>query len=659
MSYRPFSRLLIANRGEIAIRIMRSAKQLGLGTVAVYSDADRNAPHVRAADEAVCIGAATPQASYLDIANIIAAAKASGADAVHPGYGFLAENAGFAQACLDAGLVFVGPPPSAIAAMGNKAGAKQLMNKAGVPCIPGFEESQDDATLAEAAKKIGYPVMIKAAAGGGGRGMRRVESAADFAAALRSARSEAQHAFGSGELILERALTAPRHIEIQVFADTHGNTVHLGERDCSVQRRQQKIIEEAPSPAVSPELRARMGAVAVTAAKSIGYTGAGTVEFLLDQNGEFFFMEMNTRLQVEHAVTEAVTGLDLVAMQLRVAAGETLGLAQQDVHFNGHAIEVRLCAEDPAKDFLPQSGKVLLWHAPDGVRVDHALESGVTVPPFYDSMLAKLVAHATTRDDARAQLAAALEDCTVLGIETNRSFLIDCLRHEEFAKGRAATDFIPRLFPAASRKAVVPATTSLALAAVLFYESAANAAPYSRELRNWSSTGAMATPLRFDVEDSQRDFSVVPLARDCFRVTSGGENIEIARLCRESSLIRFSSDSREYHARYAWSDDSLLLDFAGRCLRLRNVLLDPPRNASGSGSDGRVVAPMNGRIAEIGVSPGDAVAAGQILLVLEAMKMEHPIPAPVAGRVAEIGVAAGEQVAPGQLLVLIEPAAMP
>src|SRR4051794_4178805 len=377
MKRTPFFKILIANRGEIALRIMRTARRLGYGVVAVYSDADRDALHVREADQAVRIGEPLPAQSYLRIDAIIAAAKASGASAIHPGYGFLAENEGFAQACRDAGLVFIGPSPEAIKAMGNKAGAKDIMRKAGVPVVPGYQGAdQSDAVMLTEAERIGFPVMIKAVAGGGGRGMRLVADAASFPDALRSARSEAQGAFGDPTVILERAIVNPRHIEIQVFGDRHGNAIHLGERDCSVQRRHQKLIEEAPSPVVSPELRARMGAIAVQAIRSIGYEGAGTLEFLLDGNGDFYFMEMNTRLQVEHPVTEAIIGLDLVELQLRVASGEPLGLQQDDIRISGHAIEVRLCSEDAGHDFMPQSGRMALWQMPDDLRVEHALQSG-------------------------------------------------------------------------------------------------------------------------------------------------------------------------------------------------------------------------------------------------------------------------------------------
>ena len=408
---------------------------------------------------------------------IIAAAKASGATAVHPGYGFLAENEDFAQACRDAGLVFIGPSPEAIRAMGNKAGAKDIMQKAGVPCVPGYQGAdQSDAVMLAEAKKIGFPVMIKAVAGGGGRGMRLVADAAAFPDALRSARSEAQGAFGDPTVILERAIVDPRHIEIQVFGDRYGNAIHLGERDCSVQRRHQKLIEEAPSPKVTPELRARMGAVAVAAVKSIGYEGAGTLEFLLDPGGEFYFMEMNTRLQVEHPVTEAITGLDLVELQLRIAAGEPLGLRQEDVKFSGHAIEVRLCSEDAGHDFMPQSGTMALWQMPDGVRVEHALQSGSEIPPFYDSMIAKIISHGADRNEARGRLICGLEQTAAFGVTTNQGFLISCLRHPGFAKGEATTAFIGNhrdelLAPCADE-------ADVALAALLLYVTNPHAPPW-------------------------------------------------------------------------------------------------------------------------------------------------------------------------------------
>ncbi|HSW23413.1 MAG TPA: acetyl-CoA carboxylase biotin carboxylase subunit, partial [Burkholderiaceae bacterium] len=439
----PFTKILIANRGEIALRVMRSARDAGYRTVAVYSSADAGSLHVREADQAVYIGEPAPAKSYLNIAAIIDAARRTGADAVHPGYGFLAENADFARACRDARLVFIGPSPEAIDAMGHKAAAKRLMAAAGVPCVPGYDgDDQSPERLGAEAGRVGYPVMIKAVAGGGGRGMRLVASAAEFAQALASARSEALHAFGDAAVIVERAIVEPRHIEIQVFADRHGHAIHLGERDCSVQRRHQKLIEEAPSPAVSAELRERMGAAAVAAARAIRYEGAGTLEFLLDRDGQFYFMEMNTRLQVEHPVTEAITGLDLVALQLQVAAGEPLSLQQHQVRREGHAIEVRLCAEDAEQAFMPQSGTLGLWQPPPRLRVEHALHSGAEIPPHYDSMIAKIVSHGATRDEARRKLIAGLADTVALGVKTNQALLARCLAHPVFAAGGATTAFI-------------------------------------------------------------------------------------------------------------------------------------------------------------------------------------------------------------------------
>ena len=423
-----------------------------------------------------------------------------------PGYGFLAENEDFAQACRDAGLVFIGPSPEAIRAMGNKAGAKDIMQKAGVPCVPGYQGAdQSDAVMLAEAKKIGFPVMIKAVAGGGGRGMRLVADAAAFPDALRSARSEAQGAFGDPTVILERAIVDPRHIEIQVFGDRYGNAIHLGERDCSVQRRHQKLIEEAPSPKVTPELRARMGAVAVAAVKSIGYEGAGTLEFLLDQSGEFYFMEMNTRLQVEHPVTEAITGLDLVELQLRIAGGEPLGLRQEDVKFSGHAIEVRLCSEDAGHDFMPQSGTMALWQMPDGVRVEHALQSGSEIPPFYDSMIAKIISHGADRNEARGRLICGLEQTAAFGVTTNQGFLISCLRHPGFAKGEATTAFIGNhrdelLAPRANDKA------EAALAALLLYVTNPHAPPW-RSGRSLAATFPLT--MRIDLGHGVQEVDIV------------------------------------------------------------------------------------------------------------------------------------------------------
>jgi geranyl-CoA carboxylase alpha subunit len=651
MSRRPFHKILIANRGEIALRIMRTARRLGYGVVAVYSDADKDAAHVREADTAVRIGEALPSQSYLNIGAIIAAAKSSGAGAVHPGYGFLAENEGFARSCRDAGLVFIGPSPESIKTMGNKAGAKEIMRAAGVPCVPGYQGAdQSDAVMAAEAAKIGFPVMIKAVAGGGGRGMRLVGDAAAFPDALRSARSEAQGAFGDATVILERAISNPRHIEIQVFGDRHGNAIHLGERDCSVQRRHQKLIEEAPSPAVTPQLRARMGAIAVNAIKSIGYEGAGTLEFLLDSSGEFYFMEMNTRLQVEHPVTEAITGLDLVELQLRVASGEPLGLKQEDIQFSGHAIEVRLCSEDAAHDFMPQSGKMTRWQMPEGIRVEHALHTGSEIPPFYDSMIAKLIGIGASRDEARSRLICALEQTVAFGVTTNQGFLIDCLRHPVFAGGEATTSFIEnhRGELLAPRK---DGPAEAALAAVLLYVSDIHAPPW-REGR--SLAAAFPLPVRLELDGVTYDAEVG-------RERDGGhyanlENtlnrVEIDGLDRDT--VRIRSNGHAESVKWSRDGDRLFLLHRGVTLAIRDLTRAAPVTAASTGGDGKVRAAMNGRVVAILVKPGEKVAAGQPVMTLEAMKMEHVHTAGISGTISAIDVVEGEQVTTGKIVVEIE-----
>ena len=651
MKRTPFRKILIANRGEIALRIMRTARRLGLGVIAVYSDADRESLHVRTADVAVRIGEALPAQSYLDIEAIIAAAKASGADAVHPGYGFLAENEDFAAACRDAGLVFIGPSPEAIKAMGNKAGAKDLMQKAGVPCVPGYQGAdQSDAVMSAEAAKIGFPVMIKAVAGGGGRGMRLVADASAFPDALRSARSEAKSAFGDPTVILERAIVDPRHIEIQVFGDSHGNAIHLGERDCSVQRRHQKLIEEAPSPAVTPELRARMGAIAVNAIKSLRYQGAGTLEFLLDRSGEFYFMEMNTRLQVEHPVTEAITGLDLVELQLRVAGGEPLGIAQDDVEFSGHAIEVRLCSEDAAQDFMPQSGKMALWRMPDGLRVEHALQSGSEIPPFYDSMIAKLISHGATRDEARRKLVHGLEQTVAFGVTTNQAFLAACLGHPVFAAGEATTSFIGshRDELLAPRQ---DAAVEAALAALLLYVTDINAPPWRR---GRSLAATFPAPIRVELDHGIHEVELSRLRDGSYLASrEGGEHrFEIDALGADT--IRFRSQGLAESASYFRDRDRLYLLHRGVTLAIRDLTLAAPAAAAATGSDGKVRAAMNGRVVAVLVNPGDKVTAGQPVMTLEAMKMEHVHSAPISGVIAAIDVVEGEQVTTGKIVVEIE-----
>lgn len=644
-----FDTILVANRGEIACRVIRSARMLGYRTVAVYSEADAGALHAAEADLATCIGPADASASYLDIAAVIAAAKRTGANAVHPGYGFLSENATFAQACADAGLVFIGPPPAAIAAMGNKAAAKRRMIEAGVPCVPGYQgQDQSDACLLAEAEKIGLPVMVKAAAGGGGRGMRLVTEPDGLADAVRTARSEAENAFGSGELILEKAVVDGRHVEIQVFADSHGNVIHLGERDCSVQRRHQKVIEEAPSPAVDAGLRAEMGAAAVAAARAIGYVGAGTVEFLLDGAGRFYFLEMNTRLQVEHPVTELVTGLDLVALQLQVAAGEKLPLGQEDVVLNGHAMEARLYAEAPHQNFLPQAGDLLRWQSPAQLRVDHGLREGQAITPFYDPMIAKIIAHGASREEARRRLLAGLEQTVALGIATNRSFLTDLLRHPDFAAGRATTRFIGTAF--AEIAAPQPDDAVLALAAVLWFERTATKDGHDPALF-WSSTGALASPLRLEWgEDGLRKLSVMPAGPDRYLV----DGMPLLIAGRDPGRLRFVRDNIERGADFVFSGGTLHLAAGGSDYSIRETLYRPPAEAEGA-AERELRAPMNGRIVAVLAVAGETVKKGQRIVVMEAMKMQHEMVARCDATVEALPVKVGDQVAARQLLVQLLP----
>jgi len=649
-AFRPFHTLLVANRGEIAIRIMRTARRMGLRTVAIYSEADRHSAHVMQADLAVCVGGAAPRDSYLNIDAILAAARQTGADAIHPGYGFLAENEDFAAAVRQAGLVFVGPSPEAILAMGNKAEAKRLMLAARMPCVPGYQgQDQSDATLVAAANDIGFPVMVKATAGGGGRGMRLVQAAAELPAALASARSEALTAFGSDELILERAVIEPRHIEIQIFADSHGNVIHLGERDCSVQRRHQKLIEEAPSPAVNAALRERMGQAAVAAARSIRYVGAGTMEFLLDRSGAFYFMEMNTRLQVEHAVTEAITGLDLVEWQLRVAAGEPLPLAQDGVQLQGHAIEVRLTAEDVAAGFLPQSGPVLRWRPPGArhdVRVDHGLREGGAVPPHYDSMVAKLVAHAPTREEARRKLRLALQDCALLGIASNQGFLADCLAHPAFVSGEVHTGFIAQHMGQATQ-AQRPDATTLAIAALCVAGWPAHDA---------ERLGRPEFGIALEMGRERWTVRLQPEAGGVHAVVhaAGGER-ETVRLLRlqasDDGCWWLECNGQAQQALHALEAQAVHLFTQGRAWRFTPV--DARRTRVQDSGDGAIHAPLAGRIAAVHVGLGDTVQAGQALVVLEAMKMEHSLCALFAGRVAELSAQVGGQARAGSKLVQV------
>ncbi len=616
-----FSKVLVANRGEIAWRVMRTARAMGYRTVAVYSDADKDAPHVAFADEAVRIGLPPVGESYLSIDRILEAARESSADAIHPGYGFLSENEAFAAACEAANITFIGPPPAAIAAMGNKAAAKRRMIETGVPCVPGYQGAdQSDGNLEAEARRIGLPVMVKAAAGGGGRGMRLVEHEGDLLEAIRTARTEAESAFGSGELILEKAVIDARHIEIQVFADAHGNVIHLGERDCSVQRRHQKVIEEAPSPAVDASLRDRMGAAAVAAARAIGYRGAGTVEFLLGADGAFYFLEMNTRLQVEHPVTEAITGLDLVEWQLRVARGEHLPLRQEQVTFAGHAIEVRLYAEDAYAGFLPQTGRIDVWRPATGpgVRIDHGMKDGLTISPYYDPMIAKVIAHGATRDEARGRLLRALAETVVLGPTTNRHFLIRLLEHPDFAAGEATTSFLVKhQFPAPEI-----GDAHWTAAANLLWQSSAQKYPPS--MRGWRNSNPEPTPLR---------------------LAAGGKERLMQVREAEAPHVPFHIDGND-----------ILIDLDALTVRFTDKTYAPPETAA-AGSDGKLRAPMDGRIVSIKVAPGETVSRGQTLIVLEAMKIQHQLKAALDARIEAISVQEGQQVSNRTVLVMMEPAA--
>ena len=659
------TRLLIANRGEIVSRIARSARRMGITTIAVYSDADRDGPHVAACDECAAIGGATPADSYLRIDRILAAASASQADAVHPGYGFLAENAAFAAAVTAAGLTFVGPPAAAIATMGDKARARERVAAAGVPIVPGFDgDAQDEASLVAAANRIGYPVMVKAAAGGGGRGMRCVTSPGQLPEALRAAAAEAAKAFGDGRLILERALVGPRHVEIQLLADAAGHVIHLGERDCSVQRRYQKIVEEAPSPAVDPPLRERMGQTAVAVARAIGYVGAGTVEFLLDGAGRFYFMEMNTRLQVEHPVTELVTGLDLVEQQLRVARGEPLALAQADVRIGGHALEARLCAEEPADDFLPRLGEVLDWRPDELTRCDHALAPGLPVTPYYDSLLAKVVAHGATRAEAIDKLARALDRTVLLGVASNRAFLARLLRHPAFAAGSAvSTGFVANHFGDGASRSEPPGPLVWLLAAWLSVAAAPEGECIAPGWRGWSPGPALPTPWRLDWQAPEA-------LRQTARSRAGRAYLGSAEALLEAGTERVrirgqpvpprtdgeaDVGGQAIPYRYVWRERMLWLhtrqaDFQF-CCRRREA--SQPAEAAGSGGND-LRAAISGRVIEVAVSAGSRIAAGQRLLVLEAMKMEQELRAAGPGQVSAVEVRVGDQVAPGQLLVRLE-----
>ncbi len=648
MSTPTLTRLLIANRGEIACRIMRTAKALGLTTVAVHSDIDRDARHVREADIKVNLGGSKAADSYLQIDKLIEAARASGAQAIHPGYGFLSENSDFASAVEQAGLVYLGPPASAIDAMGSKSAAKALMEQAGVPLVPGYHgQAQDADTFREAAARIGYPVLLKATAGGGGKGMKVVERAEDMAQALASAQREAASSFGDARMLVEKYLLKPRHVEIQVFADQHGHCIHLNERDCSIQRRHQKVVEEAPAPGLTPQLRAAMGAAAVKAAQSIGYVGAGTVEFLLDARGEFFFMEMNTRLQVEHPVTEAITGLDLVEWQLRVAQGEPLPLQQAQVPLVGHAIEVRLYAEDPANEFLPATGTLELYRESQpgaGRRVDSGVAQNDVISPFYDPMLGKLIAWGETREQARLRLLTMLDEFAVGGVKTNLPFLRRIIGHAAFAAAELDTDFIPR-----HQGQLLPAQTALGDA---FWQAAAFA---------WLHSGAPCTrvdPLHSPWAEISGLRVGLPSERVVHLATEG--QAQVVRLSNDGPVYQLAGESllteqlglaeSQFAVRRG---DTLFMKWHGDLYAIKSF--DPAAAVDADHHpEGGLSAPMNGSIVRVLVEIGQQVDAGAQLVVVEAMKMEHSVRANKAGTITALHCREGEMVSEGTVLVEVE-----
>lgn len=647
-----FNSILVANRGEIALRIFRTAHAMGLRTVAVYSEADAGMPHVLGADRAICIGAAAAADSYLNIERLIDAAKRTGAQAIHPGYGFLSENDAFATACTQAGLVFIGPSPHAIRSMGNKATAKSILIGQGVPCIPGYDGAeQDDRVFEREANRIGYPVMVKAMAGGGGKGMRLVESVAQLADASRAARSEALKAFGNGALMLEKAILSPRHVEVQVFGDMQGHIVYLGDRDCSIQRRHQKVIEEAPAPGLSQELRECMGRAAVQAARAVDYVGAGTVEFLVTPDQSFYFLEMNTRLQVEHPVTEMVTGLDLVEWQIRIARGENLPLTQEQVRLDGHAIEVRVYAEDPCSDFMPQTGNLSIWQPPQGsgIRVDAGLSVGASVSTSYDPMVAKVIAHGVDRELARLRLARALDQFAIGGVRNNLHFLGQCLRHPVFAQAHLDTGFLDREH-LDLHACTVPDAQIVAIACALW--QARDVGDIAPELHSWRSRPWREEILSLQCDDWQGERRISSHADGGYLVLAdGGKTVHVV-LGSGSVSSRVCVDGVDETAHFAWIGDTLDLvrgDCYFRFTQLQEVAKG--RNAEGLSV---ICAPMPGSVVEVRALLGSRVEAGAVLLILEAMKMEHQIEAPIAGLVTQVHAEAGQQVGMRDVLMQIE-----
>ena len=669
-----FHKILIANRGEIACRVIKTARRLGIKTVAVYSDADRLARHVALADEAVHIGPSPARDSYLVAEKIIDAAKRTGAQAIHPGYGFLSENAGFAEACASNGIVFIGPPPAAIRAMGSKSEAKKIMEKAKVPLVPGYHgDDQSPELLAKEAARIGFPVLIKASAGGGGKGMRMVESAERFADALAGAKREAKASFADDHVLVEKYLTRPRHIEIQVFADSHGNCLHLFERDCSIQRRHQKVIEEAPAPGMDPKRREAMGSAAVAAAKAIGYVGAGTVEFIADQNGTFHFMEMNTRLQVEHPVTELITGQDLVEWQLVVASGGRMPLAQDQLRIDGHAVEVRLYAEDPARNFLPSTGTLIHLRLPQEgphVRVDTGVREGDTVTPFYDPMIAKVIVHDRDRVSAMRRLATLMSETEVVGVATNAQLLKALCSHPAFVGGEVDTGFIERYREELFAAAGAAGNRAFAIATLACLV----------EWREASASFARASGDPWSPWNSQDAFRLLDEGHDEVRWKDGEREVAVIARRGRHGGVRLVLPGGSLDAQVRRNDDgrlairlgdetfvatvvrrqmadgvdyTLFADGMSRRLRLVDPL-DVTQYETAGGDEASVRSPLPGKIIDLRVKAGDHVSKGQPLLVLEAMKMEHTLTAPADGTVKSVRYAVGEQVVEGAELVEFE-----
>jgi 3-methylcrotonyl-CoA carboxylase alpha subunit len=656
-----FNKILIANRGEIAVRVARSARRLGIRCVAVYSSADKDALHVEACDEAFCIGGAAASESYLDAGRILEVAQQCGAEAIHPGYGFLSENAAFARDCESAGIVFIGPPASAIDAMGSKSEAKALMAEAGVPLVPGYHgDDQADDLLARESERIGYPQLIKASAGGGGKGMRLVESAKEFSQALTSARREASASFGDDKVLIERYLTKPRHVEMQVFADTRGDCVHLFERDCSIQRRHQKVLEEAPAPGIGADLRERMGKAATDCARAIKYVGAGTVEFLLDEDGSFYFMEMNTRLQVEHPVTEMITGQDLVEWQLRVACGEPLPLGQADIECQGHAIEARIYAETPHRDFMPAAGRIRYLSLPattDGVRIDTGVRSGDLIGINYDPMIAKLIVHAADRSTALAKLAHALSRYQILGLNTNIGFLASLVTMPEFNAADFDTGFIgkhrERLFAQDAgqlREALVIAAAATLPALESRLEAGMHSAWDARDLWRMNLPAALSVELEHD----GNDYAIaVSRADDSWVFTLDGESYRLRGAWVDDFNLWLDLNDERIECPVLREAAALTLNYRGQAYRF-----DIPDRTHAGDSDATDAdhpqAPMSGAVVALPVAVGDTVEPGDTLIVIEAMKMEHAIVAQVSGSVSEILFAVGDQVDEGDTLVLLE-----